>query len=1153
MVAIANYGHGKSHLALALTNYFSKPFDSDEAQIVLQKLEHTLNDEAKWKRFYDFKESRGEFLVLRLRGDLPRSVREQFLPELEKALREHPQTADVKPPMWHTYTAEILRKLSEDEIVRANRVLAEHRLDLPSLIEQVEKRMDVRDRCIEALTAAKGMAPDLGAQLSLAESLEWVADNLCGEGKPLAGVLILFDEFSLYVQRYAQGTAVGELQDLLNGVSNRPTKLSFLAFAQHDPMTVADNTSLSTHGRDTLKHQLTRIPKKMALYTLLENVLNAYLRQRPFAWEEFKADRGIDGALSRAGHIAYEAFKEHYTNTLMWAPTEFENQITMGTFPLHPLTTALLCNLKFQDASGMSDPRTVLGFVMDHLHQKMEETTIVDGQPNWVYPAALVDYFNKNISPELYPAFRSAVRNLPIGAPIEAREVLKALFLQEAGQVKLGRDQQIEFLTEASGIGFSQTEKLLKELSSASTVIRFDAHLKTYSFWPANADPGKLERVLGKKLDKLVFDMVSLDQLNRKFAELYKSTIQVPVDWGHDDDWVAVQHILTPDKFDAIMLKTLAKRYAITSHTVEEGDRGIVIWLLARNEEEIRWCQTSLNGILDDVLSDETFPPLFVVLPQEEQPDLIQAFQRVQALDSLTTAERSDVGTTIFDHETAQASSTLLSEFRRFIGGEPNNYISIPRNLSSFAAPARFRGSLHLAQSPSIRSVMAHLYTQAYSNNPKEFFTQYKAASTTRLKNAVTLVAGFLYTGKTAGMKNAISTDNVAKDTCTKFLIQRWGMLSPQYELREPTDVRIRRAWSKLGEAFAPGTKEKKVAATLAKMLNPPNGYDYNTLTLLFTGWFGFHSHDFDLVQNGRKVSKEILNEYLQRSPKDFLVSLKSDNIALTRRNPDEERKEIEQIVSHVNRSGFQAVQKEAEKSLEKLRAFAGDSAYVEREREAASKAAEKLDTALQQVKEYKRIVEEIKAALSYSSDYRALISQLSQISSLPTVRMILIELPEPNELRTKLLDKMTEEVDHQCSSMERPEKVTDVGLYQRQLEILQSNLHQAQLSQFDQRIEQARQKLARHAETLQSREAEQAVFNTIRGLNIRNSSLVQLRSDQDYLNSLSGYSSELLALRDQKLSQIDQVLNDLVAQIQDLPRQVTCRSFSPTGEYSTG
>ncbi len=97
----------------------------------------------------------------------------------------------------------------------------------------------------------------------------------------------------------------------------------------------------------------------MALYTLLENVLNAYLRQRPIAWEEFKADRGIDGALSRAGHIAYEAFKEHYTNTLMWAPTEFENQITMGTFPLHPLTTALLCNLKFQDASGMSDPRTV--------------------------------------------------------------------------------------------------------------------------------------------------------------------------------------------------------------------------------------------------------------------------------------------------------------------------------------------------------------------------------------------------------------------------------------------------------------------------------------------------------------------------------------------------------------------------------------------------------------------------------------------------------------------------------------------------------------------------------------------------------------------------------------------------------------------------
>ncbi len=1139
MVAIANYGHGKSHLALALTNYFSKPFDSEEAQIVLQKLEHALNDEATWQRFYDFKDSRGEFLVLRLRGDIPRSVREQFLPELEKALQEHPQTAEVRPPMWHTYAADILRKLTEEEIARANQILADHRLDVPNLIAQVEARMDVRDRCIEALTEAKGMAPNLGAQLSLAESLEWVADELCGEGKPLAGVLVLFDEFSLYIQRYAQGTAVGELQDLLNGVSNRRTKVSFLAFAQHDPLTVADNSSLSAHGRDTLRHQLTRIPEKMALHTLLENVLKAYLRQRPNGWNEFAEDRAIKGALSRAGHIAYEAFEDRYANMLMWAPSGFDEQITKGTFPLHPLTTALLCNLKFQDASGMSDPRTVLGFVMDHLHQKMEETTIVNGLPNWVYPAALVDYFGQNISPDLYPAFQNAIRNLPIGTPREAHKVLKALFLQMASKVKFGRDQQVEFLTEASGIDFDQTKDLLRELSGPTNIIRYDAHLKTYSFWPVNADPGKLERVLSRKMDGLTFDTAALDQLNRKFAELYNNTFRVPIDWGHPDDWAAVQHILTPETFDAIMLKTLAKRFTITSRTIEDGDRGIVIWLLVQNEEEMRWCQESLNPILDEVLSDNTYPPLFVVLPQEEQPDLIRAFQRVLALESFTTAERNDVGMTIYEHETTQANTTLLSEFLRFFGGEPNNYIDLPRTLSSFAAPAGFRSSLHLVQSPNIRSVMLHLYTQGYSNNPKEFFTQYKAASTTRLKKVVTLVAGFLYTGKTTGMKNAISTDSVANDTCTKFLIQRWGMLTSQYELREPNDLRIRRAWSILEETFAPGTKEKKVANTLTKLLNPPNGYDYNTLTLLFTGWFGFHVYDFDLVQNGRKVSKEILNEYLQNSPKDFLVLLKAENIALSRRNPDEDRREIEQIISKTNRSGFQFAQKEAEESLKKLQAFAEDTAYAEREREAASKTAKELHAALTQVKEYGRIVEDIEKVLSFRSDYRELISQLSQIGSLPTVRMISMELQGPEALRAQLLDKIAQEVENQCSTMEAPDEVINVGLNQRQLEILQTNLHKAELLQFDQRINQARQKLSEHAKTLQSKEAEQSVRDRVNGIDINRSTWGQLSTAQIYLNSLTGYSDKLLELRDRKLAQVQQERDDLAKRVNDLPDTV--------------
>ena len=378
-VAIANYGHGKSHLALALANYFSHPTDSVEVKIVLNKLDHALNDAAKSARFRDFKQGHGEFLVIRLRGDTPSSLREQFLPSLEKALQEHPSTENVRPPLWHNYAIELLDSLTADETERANQQLASRRMDVPTLLARVRERADVRDLCIEALTAAKNMAPDLGAQLSLRDTLEWVADNLCGEGKPLGGALVLMDEFSLYVTNYAQRGAVGELQDLLNGISNRPSKLLFLAFAQHDPATVADNVALSDHARDTLKHELTRIPKKLALYSLMESVIDAYLRQRENGWIEFTQDMKIKGALSRAGVIAFDSFQRRYGDTLQWLPDDFDAKITKGCFPLHPLTTALLCNLKFNASVGMSDPRTVLGFVLEHLTEKVDQPVVVAG------------------------------------------------------------------------------------------------------------------------------------------------------------------------------------------------------------------------------------------------------------------------------------------------------------------------------------------------------------------------------------------------------------------------------------------------------------------------------------------------------------------------------------------------------------------------------------------------------------------------------------------------------------------------------------------------------------------------------------------------------------------------------------------------------
>lgn len=57
-VVIANYGHGKSHLALGSANYFGKPVGTTEVDLLFNKISNAVSDPAKASGYRDFKQSR---------------------------------------------------------------------------------------------------------------------------------------------------------------------------------------------------------------------------------------------------------------------------------------------------------------------------------------------------------------------------------------------------------------------------------------------------------------------------------------------------------------------------------------------------------------------------------------------------------------------------------------------------------------------------------------------------------------------------------------------------------------------------------------------------------------------------------------------------------------------------------------------------------------------------------------------------------------------------------------------------------------------------------------------------------------------------------------------------------------------------------------
>ena len=450
---IANYGHGKSHLALVMANYFSKPYTSPEMQVIQDKISKAVDNPARAAYFQEFRQNHTEYLVVRLRGDAQRTLREQFVVNLELALKEHKDTCDVQLPFWYQTAENLLTKLNGENLTIANQFLDQYSTDIPMLLEDVRQRRDkAYDQCRLLFTLLHGVTPDFRGEVSLRELVNWVTGKYCGDGKPLGGILVLFDEFSLYIQRYAQRNAAGELQDLLNGIQDQQGTAVFLAFAQQDPMKIAQNTMMATQEQANLEHELSRIERNPKLYSLMESVIDSYLTQPEKKWHEFRTDPRAHGPLARASDLTLDLFSKRYEDTLRWDTEKFDEVVTKGCFPLHPLTTAMLSDMQLQAIPRAGNPRTVLGFVFEQINAKQDQPAVTDNQINWVLPISLVEYFGDYLPENIYLLYENTRHNLgPEASPYDL-VLLQALLLHEAGRLPLRKDTQLQFLAEAAGI-----------------------------------------------------------------------------------------------------------------------------------------------------------------------------------------------------------------------------------------------------------------------------------------------------------------------------------------------------------------------------------------------------------------------------------------------------------------------------------------------------------------------------------------------------------------------------------------------------------------------------------------------------------------------------------------------------------------------------
>jgi hypothetical protein len=383
----------------------------------------------------------------------------------------------------------------------------------------------------------------------------------------------------------------------------------------------------------------------------MESVIDAYLKQNEDAWRMLLQDKKFEGSLYQASDVANEMFKGRYDRDLRWSFEKFQETISKGCFPLHPVTTVLLCNLRFSTAGDIGVPRTVLGFVLEQLKRRKDELVVADGKVNWIIPAFWWITLNRVcVASTIRHTKRHYSRLNPSFTP-EHESILKGLLLQELAGIKLRGEEQVLFLAHCSGVGDKIAVQYLKALVD-SRCIRYDQQRKANSFIASDESPEALESLVAEKLIELPFDeQTALGILNdlKSISGISFASISVSVDRGEPSDWAAKQSLVPASLLTRNCLANQVEYYEPRTREVAGGERGAVIWIWASSEDKLEWLRLNLASIVDQAFDDDTPVPAICMLPTSPLPELVTTYQRLRALNTFTQDEIQRVGKKIYE------------------------------------------------------------------------------------------------------------------------------------------------------------------------------------------------------------------------------------------------------------------------------------------------------------------------------------------------------------------------------------------------------------------------------------------------------------------------------------------------------------------------
>ena len=845
---VQDFGKGKSHFALTIANFFKQPADSEEIQGILARIEDAISGKSRapLESLTTYKQRSKPHLVIRISGERVGDLKQAFLRSLRETLEAKGITDTIASELIRT-PLQYLKSLTPEKRIKASEYLTSQGFDgdLNSIIELLENDDYQQIPFVKKMSGAledHGMCIDFNVDLDVERILEQLLIKLCkGNDAQFEGMLILFDELNAYLRSSSVNPVFRSSQEVLQNITNvcerNKPHIALLCFAQVRPS--ADQQA-STSDIKNYEKYTTRIDQATSTYepkASLELVLdNLILEVSKSAWQDFQTR--WDNTLLGESRTTYEQFITTYTPR-NFPFDDFHRHLSMGCFPLHPLTTYLLCNL------GFAQGRTVVQFIRQEVKEFINSEPVErNGVLNFLHPYRLIDFFGEDnlTQHSFYPQYRKAYDEIVGSATTEDLIVLKALFLYYVAGDLLKKSNNAEkqdriahdaLLGALTGFSKAKIKEILDKLCNKTQVIYHNPGSQTYLFHQGGSLLELKRRVEDKTARLLERDTLRITEVVKECSRNPK--IYLGGQTVTADRFVVENRLLADDwQFDWKVISLDELPRTLESQRLLHGSdkRGLLLQVLAETEQELQDLRKQALQLLQkSPLSRQ----LVIAIPRQGVKSTARLLVVKDQLDHLDSGEKREYGQAV-----QQYSQQLDQQISKTLGEVIKG--STLHSVASEKIPLSERNKAHYV----VSVLMADLYPLAPTVDSKDTM---KSASTAG-RQIISFAAKRLLSDD---LKPQTLPNRSYENLLNPVMVKLWGLLkatSQSYIVQPPTHDKIKAAWDKISELTDLEDRDEKrveIARIWQVLSDAPYGYNELSFTILFAGWLAFHRSEVSL------------------------------------------------------------------------------------------------------------------------------------------------------------------------------------------------------------------------------------------------------------------------------------------------------------------